>query len=134
MSCLRLVQGDFVKRVYLKMNLTVKNKALGKLIRKIVVGKVLPNMFFFCLGLAKIVFQLDAVKFAMLFWVSRLEKQVIRCVAFAKCKGNLYLFVMARKSVLNKINGFNHNNFFKEHHIRDLTSLYIGAFFSFSVY
>ena len=72
--------------VYLKMNLTVKNKALGKLIRKIVVGKVLPNMFFFCLGLAKIVFQLDAVKFAMLFWVSRLEKQVIRCVAFAKCK------------------------------------------------
>ena len=70
MSCLHLVQGDLVKCVYFKMNLTVKNKALGKLIRKIVVGKVLPNMFFFCLGLAKIVFQLDAVKFAMLFWVS----------------------------------------------------------------
>ena len=28
-------------------------------------GNVLPNIFFFCLGLAKIVFQLDAVKFAI---------------------------------------------------------------------
>ena len=89
-----------------------------------VLGNVLPNTFFFFGGLAKIVFQLDAVKFAVelilskqrpkfrlyvLFWVSRLEKQAIGCVAFAKCKGTWYLLVMARKSVLNEINGFNHN-------------------------
>ena len=108
------------------MNLTVKKKkrALGELIRKMVLGNVLPNTFFFCLGLAKIVFQLDAVKLAVelilskqrpklrlhvLFWVSRLEKQAIGCVAFAKCKGTWYFLVMARKSVLNEINGFNHN-------------------------
>ena len=112
-----------------------KKRGLGKLIRKIVLGNVLPNIFFFCLGLAKIVFQLDAVKFAielilskqrrspkfrphLLFWVSRLEKQAIGCVAFAKCKGTWILLVMARKSVLNEINGFNH----KGHHIGDLTS------------
>ena len=55
-------------------------------------------MFLFCLGIAKIAFQLDAVKFAIelilskqrpkfrllvLFWLSRLEKQAIGCVAFA---------------------------------------------------
>ena len=83
------MQDDFVKRVYLKTKLTVKG-GFGKLIRKIVLGNVLPNMFF-CLGLAKIVFQLDAVKFAIelilskqrpkfrlhvLFWVSRLEKRL----------------------------------------------------------
>ena len=71
-----------------------KKRGLGKLIRKTVLGNVLPNIFF-CLGLAKIVFQLDAVKFAIelilskqrpkfrlqvLFWVSRLEKQAI-CVS-----------------------------------------------------
>ena len=33
-----------------------KKRGLGKLIRKIVLGNVLPNIFFFCLGLAKIVF------------------------------------------------------------------------------
>ena len=33
-----------------------KKLGLGKLIRKIVLGNVLPNIFFFCLGLAKIVF------------------------------------------------------------------------------
>ena len=87
-------------------------------------GNVLPNIFFFCLGLAKIVFQvLDAVKFAIelilskqrakfrlhvLFSVSRLEKQAIGCVAFAKCKGTWYSLVMAGKSVLKEINGFNH--------------------------
>ena len=101
-----------------------KKRGLGKLIKKIVLGNVLPNIFFFCLGLAKIVFQLDAVKFAIelilskqrpkfrlhvLFWVSRLEKQSIGCVAFNKCKGTWYLLVMARKSVLNEINGFNHD-------------------------
>ena len=101
-----------------------KKRALGELIRKIVLGNVLPNIFFFCLGLAKIVFQLDAVKFAIelilskqrpkfrlhvLFWVSCLEKQVIECVAFAKCKGTWYLLVIARKAVLNEINGFNNN-------------------------
>ena len=100
-----------------------KKRGLGKLIRKTVLGNVLPNIFF-CLGLAKIVFQLDAVKFAIelilskqrpkfrlhvLFWVSRLEKQAIGCVAFAKCKGTWYLLVVARKSVFNEINGFNHN-------------------------
>ena len=100
-----------------------KKRGLGKLIRKTVLRNVLPNIFF-CLGLAKIVFQLDAVKFAIelilskqrpkfrlhvLFWVSRLEKQAIGCVAFAKCKGTWYLSVMACKSVLNEINGFNHN-------------------------
>ena len=103
-----------------------KNEVLGKVIRKLVLGNVLSNIFFFCLGLAKIVFQLDAVKFAIeliiskqrpkfrlhvLFWVSRLEKQAIGCVAFAiKCKGTWYLLVMTRKSVLNEINGFNHNS------------------------
>ena len=103
-----------------------KKRGLGKLIRKIVFGNVLPNIFFFCLGLAKIVFQLDAVKFAIelilskqrpkfrlheLFWARRLEKQAIGRVTFANCKGTWYLLqlVMARKSVLNEINGFNHN-------------------------
>ena len=101
-----------------------KKRGLGQLIRKIVLGNVLPNIFFFCLGLAKIVFQLDAVKFAtklilskqrpkfrlqVHFWVSRLEKQAIGCVAVAKCKGSWYLLVMARKSVLKARNGFNHN-------------------------
>ena len=101
-----------------------KKRGLGKLIRKIVLGNVLLNIVFFCLGLAKIVFQLDAIKLAIelilskqrpkfrlhvLFWVSRLEKQAIGCVAFAKCKGTWYLLVVARKSVFNEINGFNHN-------------------------
>ena len=101
-----------------------KKRGLGKLIRKIVWGNVLPNIFLFCLGLAKIVFQLNGLQFAVelilskqrpkfrlhvLFWVSRLEKQAIGCAAFAKCKGAWYLLVMARKSVLNEINGFNHN-------------------------
>ena len=91
---------------------------------RIVLGNVLPNVFFFRLGLAKIEFQLDAVKFAIklilskqrpkfrlhvLLWVSRLQKQAIGYVAFAKCKGTWYLLVMVRKSVLNEINGFNHN-------------------------
>ena len=94
-----------------------KKRGLGKLIRKTVLRNVLPNIFF-CLGLAKIVFQLDAVKFAIelilskqrpkfrlhvLFWVSRLEKQALGCVAFAKCKGTWYLSVMTCKSA------FNHN-------------------------
>ena len=101
-----------------------KKRGLGELIRKIVLGNVLPNIFFFCLELAKTVFQLDAVKFAIkliiskqrpkfrlhvLFWVSRLEKLAIGCVAFAKCKGTWYLLIMARKSVLKEINGFNYN-------------------------
>ena len=101
-----------------------KKRGLGKLIRKIVLGNVLLNIVFFCLGLAKIVFQLDAIKLAIelilskqrpkfrlhvLFWVSRLEKQAIGCVAFAKCKRTWYLLVVARKSVFNEINGFNHN-------------------------
>ena len=45
------------------MNLSVKNEPAKKA-WKIVFENVLPNIFFFCLGIANVVFQLDAVEFA----------------------------------------------------------------------
>ena len=92
-------------------------------------GNVLPNIFFFCLGLAKIVFQLDAVKFAIelillkqrpkfrlhvLFWVSRLRY---------KEQGNLVFIGYDSQVLLNEINV---SIIIQEHHIGDFTSLYIG--------
>ena len=54
-----------------------KKRGLGELIRKIVLGNVLPNIFFFCLELAKTVFQLDAVKFAIKLIISKHDQSSV---------------------------------------------------------